>query len=1070
MKKDNLCARSLTFIVVVFFTLNSLAQTVSFYDNFNQEPVNPIVSSGNPAVDYTIWTTVDPLEAGGGTALIEEYASGDGMIKLLARNNADTQTGNRTEVSAPLSDYNAAFNPLLSANTEILEWVFTAKQNRNSTGGTTGFSGTNTGMAVVLASDSSVWATDQGSSASGYAITFLKPEGSMYCVSLSRFDGGLSNYTVIAGNKPDDVFSEFRTWVTVKVTYQPSTNEWRLFFRDENSTTTKGNVNSSEGMKLIDTVVDDTFTDLEMSHFGFALNTPAPGVSGADWNAFMVDDFTVSFVGLEYPSFTLTTEVDGDNGSIVIAPVQENYLAGSQIELTAVPDSGYVFNEWGGDVSGRKNPLAITMNSNMVITASFTTPIEPIEIEHLIHYDVAFLNAVRAEIAKGNSFFVSAYNSLISDANKELTKDANPVTNKTQVPPSGIMNDYLSLAPYWWPNPDTEDGLPWVWRDGEVNPLTRGDNTDLVRLRNFLNAMELLSFAYYFTDDEKYSDKAIDLLNIWLVNSETRVNPHANFAQGIPGINTGRQIGIIEFSSVYKVIVAMQMMDKKGVLPTATKIGVNDWLSEWSIWLRTSDFGIQESNMGNNHGTKYDFQVLGLLLYEGNTADAIKLVNDFKTKRIASQIEPDGSQPSELSRTRSVTYSTMNLWGFTQVAQMGWQVGIDLWGFETSDGRSIRQAYDFLLPYVLGKDTWEWEQITHNGPEEALRRFTKPLFSRAGTVFREDLIAQSENAGNGLSYLDKLCYPPREQLFIEEDGKTYLFINVNPSQGTVNRNPDQYQYVTGEEVVITAEPNPGFKFVNWTGDIESDYNPLSLKMDSSIRLTANFVPIYTVTISENTVNGNIEISPDKEYYEAGESVTFTPHPAPGYIFGSWFAEGGISGNTVPLVITMNRDIELTAHFSLITYQLFATANNGTITRNPHSLVYAAGTQVDLTAIPNEGYQFTQWSGYVTGEDNPITITMDSTIYVTANFDMISSNVDQKSVGKFKVYPNPSKGVFIVDIGQNASYAVYNLSGVRLIQGKGYNSIEISMKGYPKGLYLLEVKTPYGVAMERIVIK
>jgi len=420
------------------------------------------------------------------------------------------------------------------------------------------------------------------------------------------------------------------------------------------------------------------------------------------------------------------------------------------------------------------------------------------EVKELIHYDVALLNAVKAEISSGNNFFVSAYNSLISDANKELTKEANPVTNKTQVPPSGSKNDYLSLAPYWWPNPDTEDGLPYVWRDGKVNPSTRGDNTDQVRTRNFFNALELLSFAWYFSDDIKYVHKVVDLLNIWIVNSETRVNPHANFAQGIPGKNTGRKIGIIEWSSVYKVIVAMQMME--GEIPDNTKTAVNKWLSEWSIWLRTSEFGIEESAMGNNHGTKYDFQVLGLLIYEGKKAEAINLVNDFKTKRIAKQIEPDGKQPSELSRTKSVNYSTMNLWAHSQIAQMAWQLGVDLWDYESSDGRSIRRAYEFLLPYVLGEKIWTWEQITNGGREEALRTLTKPLFSRASTIFGEDLIPQSENAGDGLSYLDKLRYPPRERLLIEEDdylrvadrhvcgtSVTFTYRGADVTYGTIER-------------------------------------------------------------------------------------------------------------------------------------------------------------------------------------------------------------------------------------------------------------------------------------------
>ncbi len=344
---------------------------VLFYDDFNQNPVNPIVRSGDPAVDYTLWTTVDPPSEDGGTALIEEFAPGDRMIKLLARHSATTQTGNRTEVSAPLSSYKAPFNPILSLNQDTLEWVFTAKQNRNSAGGSQGFNGTNTGLAVVLASDSSMWGSQQGSYAKGYAITFLKPDNSNYCVSLSRFDGGLSNYTIIAGNREEDVFSDRRNWVTVRVTYIAATNEWNLFFRDEEALNSKGDIFNRRGMRFIETVVDDTFTDLEMTHFGFALNTPAPGAIGAGGNAFWVDDFMVSFVSIEAPRIVINTSVIG-GGQITKSPDQEDYAVDSEVELTAIPDGGYVFEGWSGDVESTDNPLTVTLTSNMNITANFT--------------------------------------------------------------------------------------------------------------------------------------------------------------------------------------------------------------------------------------------------------------------------------------------------------------------------------------------------------------------------------------------------------------------------------------------------------------------------------------------------------------------------------------------------------------------------------------------------------------------------------------------------------------------------------------------------------------------------
>jgi len=347
-----------------------------FTDDFGQEPVSPIVSSGDPMVDYTIWTTVDSLELGGGTALIEEYAPGDGMLKLLAREDNNNQSGNRTEVSAPLSAYNEPFNPILSLNEDTLVWAFTARQWRNSAGGGHGFNGTNTGMAVVLASDSTTWGSQQGSNAKGYAVTILKPDTDRYSVSLSRFDGGLSAYTVIAGSSTDsiiedDFFSDYRTWVTVKVRYIPATNEWSLYFRDEESQTTKGDVFDDEGLRLIGTVVDDTFTDLEMTHFGFALNTPAPGAAGAGGNAFWVDDFMVALGNIVIEErYTLTVNA-GTGGAVSKSPDQIDYLPGSQVEITAIPDEGYEFVNWLGGATGSENPLTVTVNSDMTIAAIF---------------------------------------------------------------------------------------------------------------------------------------------------------------------------------------------------------------------------------------------------------------------------------------------------------------------------------------------------------------------------------------------------------------------------------------------------------------------------------------------------------------------------------------------------------------------------------------------------------------------------------------------------------------------------------------------------------------------------
>ncbi len=53
-------------------------------------------------------------------------------------------------------------------------------------------------------------------------------------------------------------------------------------------------------------------------------------------------------------------------------PDQTTYNAGTQVTVTAVPNTGYAFTSWGGDLSGSTNPAAIAMTGNKTVTAAFT--------------------------------------------------------------------------------------------------------------------------------------------------------------------------------------------------------------------------------------------------------------------------------------------------------------------------------------------------------------------------------------------------------------------------------------------------------------------------------------------------------------------------------------------------------------------------------------------------------------------------------------------------------------------------------------------------------------------------
>jgi hypothetical protein len=170
--------------------------------------------------------------------------------------------------------------------------------------------------------------------------------------------------------------------------------------------------------------------------------------------------------------------------------------------------------------------------------------------------------------------------------------------------------------------------------------------------------------------------------------------------------------------------------------------------------------GIENDNGHQNHSTCCDFQLVGLARYLGLDEEAKSRLEAAKTKRIGIQIQPDGKQPNELGRTKSVHYCSMNLRIITLVAEMGMPLGVDLWNYTTQDGRSMKKAYGFLRPFAEGKEKWPYKQITEGGVDKAIEDEMKPLFSIGSTIFNEELIDENVEAYQNLSYMDKLKYPP----------------------------------------------------------------------------------------------------------------------------------------------------------------------------------------------------------------------------------------------------------------------------------------------------------------------
>ena len=316
--------------------------------------------------------------------------------------------------------------------------------------------------------------------------------------------------------------------------------------------------------------------------------------------------------------------------------------------------------------------------------------------------------------------FRDAYDDLIRDANTALTVAPLTVMQKKRTPPSGDKHDYMSLAPYWWPDTTKPNGVPFIRRDGDVNPESRIDN-DSPRFGAMADAVETLALAYYFSNEAKYGARAAELVRVWFLAPATRMNPHLRFGQAIPGVTDGRGIGLIDTRNLSSVMDAVVLLRGAPGWSDADADTFRQWCRAFLAWMQTSPQGKEEAAARNNHGTWYDAQIAALALFTGDTALARKTIAESAPERFAAQIAADGSQPEELARTRPLHYSLFNLEPFYRLAEMGRHVGVDFWSYRAPNGATLRSAMMYLAPYLDPSAKFPKPEITPAHQEEFLR-------------------------------------------------------------------------------------------------------------------------------------------------------------------------------------------------------------------------------------------------------------------------------------------------------------------------------------------------------------
>ena len=289
------------------------------------------------------------------------------------------------------------------------------------------------------------------------------------------------------------------------------------------------------------------------------------------------------------------------------------------------------------------------------------------------------------------------------------------VTKKASIPFDIDPNDYVSLATYYWPNPDTPDGLPYILKDGYSNPEGEAYDKDKLRRLAFLVYYSVL--LYYLSEDETYYELMKKHCLNFFVNDKTRMNPNMKHAQMQKGINKGRGLGIIDYSAnfTYALTMLTNLRELK-LLKNDLFHPLKRWHKEFYTWLSYSNIALEESRAENNHGTMYDFAIVVIKDFISTRRISKKVVTNFINNRLAKQMNEKGELPLELKRTKSLSYSLMGLKGMYDFASIVAKDGYNLWDlswYKKDVSGSLTKGVSFLCHYLVDHvEPWPYEQVT----------------------------------------------------------------------------------------------------------------------------------------------------------------------------------------------------------------------------------------------------------------------------------------------------------------------------------------------------------------------
>jgi len=480
---------------------------------------------------------------------------------------------------------------------------------------------------------------------------------------------------------------------------------------------------------------------------------------------------------------------------------------------------------------------------------------------------------------------------------------------------------------------------------------------------------------------------------------------------------------------------------------------------DYSLTVNVEGGGAVEERVVQQKSTDYEHETIVELiataeegwLFSGWTGDIVSSENPVT-------IEMDGEKTVTAVFERRDYALTVNVEGEGAVSEQIVQAKSTDYPFETIVELTANPSTGWVFSHWEGDLTGEENptQIEIDDAKEVTAVFERGYFEVSYTYEGEGMVNESLQTGNvddnGLYQFESTVELKAEAAdgwkFVSWDGD--LLGEENPETITIDsdkevtaiferRDYDLTIHIQGEGTVdeeivqakttsyafetlveLTANPSAGWIFSRWEGDLTGEKNPAQIEIDEAKEVTAVFErDFFEVTVDiegEGTaeaalVSGN----QTDDGFEFGSEVEIIAIANNGWHFSAW--TGDVSNSENPITIQIDGDVNITALFERNEYTLTVTTEGegtvsetlleGTVTDNG----YLFESEVELEAVPSNGWEFSEWREDVTGTENPSKIIIDQNKSVTAVFERIEYLISTEVEGEGDITISPDQQVY-----------------------------------------------------------